>query len=84
MQFSPEVVERAVRFVFAATDQRRPRRSAIESIAGTIACTAETLRRWVRQAERDHGVGEGPTAAAQQRVREFEREVQNRAMPTRC
>jgi transposase-like protein len=29
--------------------------AAIGSIASKIGCTAETLRKWVRQAERDQG-----------------------------
>jgi transposase-like protein len=33
--------------------------SAITSIAEKIGCTAETLRKWVRQAERDQGVRPG-------------------------
>ena len=33
--------------------------AAIGSIATKIGCTAETLRRWVRQAERDSGEREG-------------------------
>jgi transposase len=47
---------------------------AMVSIAAKIGCTAETLRRWVRQAERDEGVRPGPTSADQARVRELERE----------
>ena len=74
-KFSPEVVERAVRMVFDAKDQYPSQWAAIESIAGKIGCTAETLRRWVRQGERDSGVREGPTTAEQQRVKELEREV---------
>jgi transposase len=74
-KFSPEVVERAVRMVFDAKDQYPSQWAAIESIAGKIGCTAETLRRWVRQGERDAGVREGPTTAEQQRVKELEREV---------
>jgi transposase len=74
-KFSPEVVERAVRMVFDAKDQYPSQWTAIESIAGKIGCTAETLRRWVRQGERDAGVREGPTTAEQQRVKELEREV---------
>jgi transposase len=73
-KFSPEVVERAVRMVFDAKDQYPSQWAAIESIAGKIGCTAETLRRWVRQGERDSGVREGPTTAEQQRVKELERE----------
>jgi transposase len=74
-KFSPEVVERAVRMVFDAKDQYPSQWAAIESIAGKIGCTAETLRRWVRQGERDSGTREGPTTAEQQRVKELEREV---------
>jgi transposase len=74
-KFSPEVVERAVRMVFDAKDQYPSQWAAIESIASKIGCTAETLRRWVRQGERDSGVREGPTTAEQQRVKELEREV---------
>jgi transposase len=73
-KFSPEVIERAVRMVFDAKDQSS-QWAAIESIAGKIGCTAETLRRWVRQGERDRGVREGPTTAEAQGVKELEREV---------
>jgi transposase len=68
---SPEVIERAVRMVFmvfAAKDQYPSPWAAIESIAGKIGCTAETLRKWVRQGERDVGVRPGPTTAEQQRI----------------
>jgi len=40
-----------------------------------IGCTAETLRRWVRRAERDSGQRDGLTTAEQQRIKELEREV---------
>ncbi len=35
--------------------------SAIQSIASKIGCTSETLRKWVRQAERDAGRRPGLT-----------------------
>jgi transposase len=73
--FSPEVIERAVRMVFDAKDQYPSQWAAIESIAGKIGCTAETLRKWVRQGERDSGVRPGPTTAEQQRIKELEREL---------
>lgn len=74
-KFSPEVVERTVRMVLEAQDQYDSQWAAIESIAAKTGCTSETLRRWVRQAERDQGVRPGPTTAEQQRIKELEREV---------
>ena len=49
--------------------------AAIGSIAVKIGCTAETLRRWVRQAERDAGKRPGLTSAERDRLKELEREV---------
>ncbi len=42
-------------------DEHDSQWAAIESIAGKIGCTAETLRKWVRQAERDDGKRPGLT-----------------------
>ena len=74
-KFSPEVIDRAVRMVLEAKEQYPSQWAAIESIAGKIGCTAETLRRWVRQAERDQGLREGLTTDEAQRIKELEREV---------
>ena len=49
--------------------------AAISSIASKIGCTAETLRGWVRQAERDQGVRAGPTSEDGERIKALEREV---------
>ena len=49
--------------------------AAIGSIAAKIGCTAETLRRWVRQAEQDRGERAGATSAERERIKELEREV---------
>lgn len=48
--------------------------SCIGSIAPKIGCTCETLRRWVRQAERDQGIHEGQTTSETRRIKELERE----------
>ena len=48
--------------------------AAMESIAPKIGCTAETLRKWVRQAERDAGRRPGLTTEEKQRLKELERE----------
>jgi transposase-like protein len=45
------------------------------SIAATIGCTAETLRRWVRQAEQERGERAGATGAERERIKALEREV---------
>ncbi len=75
VKFSPEVQERAVRMVVEAQGQHDSQWAAIESIAGKIGCTAETLRRWVRQHERDTGQREGMSTAEAKRIKELEREV---------
>jgi transposase len=48
--------------------------AAINSIASKIGCTAETLRKWVRQAERDQGKRAGLTTSEQERLKQLERE----------
>src|SRR3546814_330595 len=71
---SPEVRARAVRMVLEHAGEYGSQWGAISSIAGKIGCSAETLRRWVRQAERDEGSRPGPTSADRARIQELERE----------
>jgi transposase len=49
--------------------------AAIGSIAAKIGCTGETLRNWVRQAERDQGLRAGPPSDERERIKLLEREV---------
>jgi transposase len=49
--------------------------ATIQSIAGKIGCSAEALRKWVRQAERDQGRRPGLTSEERERLRVLEREV---------
>ncbi len=74
-RYSPEVIERAVRMVFEHGAEHASQWAAIESIAAKIGCTAETLRRWVRQRERDMGKRDGMTTAEHDRIKALEREV---------
>ena len=73
--YSPEVRERAVRMVLEHRGEYAWEWEAINSIAAKIGCTGETLGAWVRRAERDAGMGPGPTSTELSRIKELEREV---------
>ena len=73
-RFSPEVRQRAVRMVLDHGGDHASQWAAIGSIAGKIGCTAETLRKWVRQAERDQGQRPGATGEERERIEALERE----------
>ena len=74
IRYSPEVKERAVRMVFEHDKDHGSQWATIISIASKIGCTAETLRKWVRQTERDQGVRPGLTSSERERLKELERE----------
>jgi transposase len=63
-RFSPEVRERAVRMVQENASEHGSEWASIRSIAEKIGCTAETLRKWVRQAEHDQGLRPGRYSVA--------------------
>jgi transposase len=73
-RFSPEVRERAIRLVREQTPQHRSQWAAIAALAPKLGCTSETLRRWVREAEREAGERPGPTRADTERLQALERE----------
>lgn len=73
-RYSPEVRERAVRLVVEQQGEHASQWAAIGSIASKIGCTAETLRKWVRQAERDQGKRAGVSTSERERLKELERE----------
>ena len=74
-RYSPEVRERSVRLVLDQADKHSSQWAAIQSVASKIGCTAETLRKWVRQAEYDAGTRNGLTTSERERMRLLEREV---------
>ena len=73
-RYAPEVRERAVRLVFEQQGEHDSQWATIGSIASKMGCTAETLRKWVRQAERDQGKRSGLSSSERDRLKELERE----------
>ncbi|MGH7185415.1 MAG: IS3 family transposase, partial [Pseudomonadota bacterium] len=73
-RYSPEVRERAVRMVRDHGPEYPSPWGAITSIAQKIGCSGETLRKWMRQVEREEGQRPGLTTDEQQRLKVLERE----------
>ena len=71
---SPEVRERAVRMVFDHTAEHPSQWAAIRSVGEKLGVRTESLRRWVRQVERDRGERPGLTTDERQRLKQLERE----------
>ncbi len=74
-RYSPEVRTRAVRMVLEHQQNYDSQWSAISAIAPKIGCTAETLRKWLRQEETDTGLRDGVTSDERERIKALEREV---------
>lgn len=73
-RFSPEIRDRAVRMVLEHRSEYETKWAAIQSIAEKIGCSAESLRKWVAQAERDAGHRPGLTTDERARLKQLERE----------
>ncbi len=74
-RFSPEVRERAVRLVMEQRPAHPSEWAALQAVATKLGLTAETLRKWVRQAERDTGQRPGLPTSERERLQALEREV---------
>lgn len=73
--YSPEFRERAVRLAMEHSDEYQSEAAALTAIAGKLGCSPDSLRVWVRQAQRDGGKRPGQTTAEKTRIKELEREV---------
>ena len=74
VKYSSEVRERAVRLVFEQRQDYESQWAAIASVAEKFGCTAETLRKWVRAAERQQIPEEQARLVERGRLKELERE----------
>ena len=74
-KFPPEVRERAVRLVFEHQGKYKHQWHAIKEVASTIGCHRETLRQWVREAEKaPSDRASDLTPSERERLKELERE----------
>jgi len=74
-RYPPELRERAMRLVREHRAEHPSDWAVIQSIAGKLGMTPETLRKWLQRAAVDHGQRPGVTSSERERVRELEREV---------
>jgi transposase-like protein len=73
--YSPEIRGRAVRMVSEHQSEYSSEWAAIQSISAKIGCTAETLRRWLRESQRDSGDINELGGCETERIKALEREV---------
>lgn len=69
-----ETKQRAIRLVLDHLDEYPNLTAACESVAKRLGFGAESLRRWVRQAQVDAGERAGVSSSESERIRQLERE----------
>src|SRR5690242_9449742 len=72
--YSREFRERTVGLVFDQVSEHASQWDAIRSVAAKVSIAAETLRRWVRQAEVDAGFRPGRSSEEDAEVKRLRRE----------
>ncbi len=77
-RYSPEFRERAVRLVEEQQKEGLSEWKAIHSLSEKLGCVPETLRRWVRQSQRDQGKRPGLSTSELEELKQLRR--QNREL----
>jgi transposase len=72
-KYDEQTRAKAVRLVTEHVQDYDSEWAAITAVSGRLGMTAETLRRWVRQAEVDAGSADGVTSESAREIRELKR-----------
>ena len=72
-QYDAQTRAKAVRLVQEHRDDYASEYEAMKAIGARLGINAETMRKWVRQAEVDAGQVDGTTTAAAREIRELKR-----------
>ena len=72
-KYDEQTRTKAVRLVQDHRDDYASEWEAITAVSGRLGMNAETLRKWLRQAEVDNGQVEGITTAAAKEIKELKR-----------
>ena len=72
-RYDPNTKAKAIRLVREHRGDYPTEYATITAVAGRLGMTAETLRKWLRQAEVDEGTAAGTSAAESAQVRELKR-----------
>ena len=73
VKYDQETRARAIRLVREHAGDYPSEYAAITAVARRLGMTAETLRKWIRQAEIDGGQASGVTSEATREIRELKR-----------
>jgi transposase len=73
VKYNQDMKARAIRLVREHAGEYPSEYAAITAVAGRLGMTAETLRKWIRQADVDEGKAPGVTSSESAEIRELRR-----------
>ena len=73
VKYNQDTKAKAIRLVREHAAAYDSEYAAISAVAGRLGMSAETLRKWIRQAEVDQGQAPGVTSGAAREIRELKR-----------
>lgn len=84
IRYDENTKARAVRLVREHRDDYGSEWAAMKAVSGRLGMTAETLRKWMRQAEIDAGEAVGVSTEEKRELRELRRKNRERACHSIC